>query len=71
MTKKERLERLDKLTGELTGFRNFEEMLNAGGRYRPSMNVTDKEYGKNLKVLANAYDKAMEKANDDRRAFRF
>lgn len=68
MTKQQRL---DRLTGKLTGFSNFEDMLNAGGRYRPSMPISDEEYGKDFLILADAYDKAMEKRGDERRTFRY
>jgi hypothetical protein len=59
------------LLRNLTGFKNLDEIKNSGGRYRPSMNVTDKVYGTAFTFIADAYDRTMESMGDDRRAFRF
>ena len=59
------------LVAELTGFKSITDMAEAQGNYRPSLNVTDKEYGSAFKHIADAYDLTMELWEDNRRAFRF
>lgn len=58
---------LDQLTVEHTAFPRFADLLDAGGRYRPSLStsVPDKL------TLADAYDSAQASRGDIRRAFRF
>ncbi len=59
--------RANSLTKANTGFSSFDEMLNAKGSYRPSMEVSQPE----MKELADLYDAAQEARGDDRRAFRY
>lgn len=62
---------VDAMVAHLTGFKNIHDMAEAGGRYRPSLNVTDSEYGEAFTHIADAYDLTMELCGDERRAFRF
>lgn len=62
---------IDALIANLTGFKNMEDLKNAGGRYRPSVNVSDRELGEALTHIADAYDMVMAQIGDDRRAYRF
>lgn len=62
---------IDRLIGHLTAFKNLDDLIHAGGNYRPSLNVSDKELGKTFWHIAEAYDLAMQRLNDPRRAFRF
>lgn len=55
----------------LTAFDSLKEMINAEGGYFPSINVSDKEIGHIWTIIADAYDREMEKLQDSRRAFRF
>lgn len=62
---------INALIANLTGFKNMEDIKNAGGRYRPSLNVTDHELGEAFTHIADAYDMVMAESGDDRRAYRF
>lgn len=59
--------RLDTICIKQTAFKSFEELINAGGNYRPSLEVTDFD----RYFLAECYDAWQEGAGDDRRAFRY
>lgn len=62
------MKNLDQLTVEHTAFPRFNDLLDAGGGYRPSLGTS----GSTEKtVLADAYDKAQGIRGDGRRAFRF
>jgi hypothetical protein len=50
-----------------TGFSDALDLLNAGGRYRPSIDMRDPE----LAQLADFYDRMQERRGDDRRAYRY
>lgn len=71
---------LDRLTSHHTAFRNFTEILEAAGNYRPSLEVPDKKTrGKLLQdlgrgergLIAEVYDQAMSSLKDERRAYRY
>jgi len=63
---------LDKKIRAVTGFRSFQELLDAKGGYRPSIDMGyPGEHGAWLAEIADAYDDAMEARGDHRRAFRF
>lgn len=63
---------LDTITQKLTAFSSFSEMVfETSKSYRPSMNVTDPEYGIEFMILADAYDQAQAKRGDERRVYRF
>ena len=62
----------DELTQKYTAFDSFNEMLNAGGGYRPSIR-TESTTGReqfDLWVLAQTYDLEQALRGDERRAFR-
>jgi hypothetical protein len=50
-----------------TAFKKFDDLVNADGNYRPSLDVGVFL----LRILADGYDRAMEKRGDSRRAYRF
>ena len=50
-----------------TAFSSMEALLNAGGRYRPSLCVSDPD----MLRLADAYDAEQERRGDSRRAYRY
>lgn len=50
-----------------TGFTDFADMLDAGGNYRPTIDVSQAD----LLELADAYDAAQAERGDARRAFRY
>lgn len=58
---------LDALWRANTGFRDLEDCLNAGGRYRPSMDMRQPV----MQRLADDYDAAQAARGDDRRAYRY
>lgn len=62
---------VDAMVSELTGFKSINDMSEAKGSYRPSLNVSDSELGDAFTRIADAYDYVMEMADDTRRAFRF
>lgn len=57
----------DFLTHKLTGFDSFQQMLDAKGSYRPSMDMRIKGFRR----LAQLYDRAQWKRNDPRRTYRY
>lgn len=59
--------RADRICWENTGFKSFEELLNAKGTYRPSIDVREPD----MLWLANLYDREMEDRGDSRRAYRY
>ena len=66
------LDRADVLTREHSAFGSFDELVyRTFEHYRPSLNVSNKEYGEDLKELADYYDEAQEARGDTRRAFRY
>lgn len=62
----------DVLTARHTAFKSFDEMLLAGGNYRPSFYLRGKTAAaqKEIRDLADEYDGAQEARKDPRRAFR-
>lgn len=60
------IERLNRIVRKNSGFKTFEELLNAHPEYSPTIHTTtrDKQY------LANSYDKAQAARGDTRRAYR-
>lgn len=58
--------RLDDLTTANSCFRSFDDLLNAKGDYRPTIDCSDAD----RLELADGYDAAQAKRNDPRRAFR-
>jgi len=56
----------DALVAKWTAFPTMEQMLNAKGGYRPSLYVFRRE----VKIIANEYDRLQEARGDTRRAFR-
>ena len=58
---------LDDIVRRRTGFSCLADLLNAKGRYRPSIDMADTE----MTALATYYDKEMERRGDARRAFRY
>jgi len=66
------LTRLDRIVAEQSAFRNFEDLLNAKGNYRPSLDCGQSEAGWEDRIfLADSYDAWMELIGDERRAFRY
>jgi len=67
------LDHLDHATRVVTAFRSFDNLLNARGGYRPSLNVHHVTLnGCNLgNQLACAYDAAQAARGDVRRAHRY
>lgn len=61
---------LDALTTTHTAFSSFEDLLNAGGDYRPHFDLSfgDEERKAEVGALANAYDVAQAERGDSRRA---
>lgn len=60
-------ERADRLTRENSAFRNFEDLLQAGGDYRPSLSRATPD----CRELGALYDAAQIARGDDRRAFMY
>lgn len=67
---------LDSITSSVSAFSTFNELVNAEG-YRPTIRCgkyapkgSKGPERRRLKLLADAYDVAMELRNDSRRAFR-
>lgn len=58
---------LDKILQTKTAFHGVNDLLNAGGNYRPSLDVRQAD----LVVLADAYDAMQKFRGDDRRAYRY
>jgi len=58
---------IDALIARRTAFRTLADLLNAGGRYRPSCDVSDPD----MRAIADAYDAAQEARGDARRAYRY
>lgn len=58
---------IDTLIRANTAFLSLEEMLNAGGRYRPSCDMREPV----MVAIADAYDGAQEARGDERRAYRY
>lgn len=58
---------LDKLVRKCSAFEDFDDLINAQGNYRPSLDVGD-FMNENL---ADWYDKVQEGRGDDRRAYRY
>lgn len=66
------LTRLNKIVLEQTAFNDFEDLLNARGGYRPSLDCGSKQLGWEDRIyLADEYDHHMTNIGDDRRAFRY
>jgi hypothetical protein len=63
---------LDRSIRKYTGFDSFEGLVNSFPTYRPSLetNPFSKE-GRALRIIADRYDKHMERIGDSRRAYRF
>lgn len=59
--------RLDGLWARNTGFCNLRDCLNAGGSYRPSLDMRQEI----MRELADDYDAAQAARGDDRRAYRY
>lgn len=68
---------LDKLVEHHSAFRDFTELLNAAGNYRPSLEVPNKKCGPKVAaelsrgergIIALAYDEAQRSLQDERRA---
>lgn len=58
---------LDALWAANTGFKNLDDCLNAGGNYRPSLDMRQPV----MVRLANDYDAAQAARGDERRAYRY
>lgn len=58
---------MDELVARNSAFKGMNDLLSAGGNYRPSIDVRDSERLK----LANVYDSIMEARGDARRAYRY
>ena len=58
---------LDELTRSLSAFSSFNELLNAGGNYRPTIHV---EHSPDHLALAVFYDAAQKARGDERRTYR-
>lgn len=67
LTRTTQLTNLDDICASFTGFTSFDDLLNAKGTYRPSLDVSYPVFV----TLANAYDRAMEDRGDARRAYRY
>ena len=61
------VQELEAIVRRRTAFASFEDMFNAKGDYRPSMDVADPE----MLRLANHYDHAAEQRGDARRVYRY
>lgn len=57
----------DRLVAKLSAFTDMDDMLNAGGHYRPTILTRGDGWAT---LLANAYDYRQHQRGDDRRAFR-
>ena len=68
MAKSTKLDRdvLDCITRDMHAARSFDALLDAGGNYRPTIDVRNTAG----LMLADAYDAAQEARGDQRRAFR-
>ena len=65
---------LDHIVSRETGFKNFKDLLNADGGYRPTIRCNDKRFykgdeGVDLTFLADAYDFVQTLRGDSRRVF--
>ncbi len=58
---------LDGVVRDCSSFESFDDLLNAEGNYRPSLDVSEFKRS----ILADCYDKLMELRGDDRRAYRY
>ncbi|HZX80768.1 MAG TPA: hypothetical protein VFE72_07450 [Lysobacter sp.] len=58
---------IDALIASNTAFRNMDDLLSAGGRYRPSLDCSDPD----MLAIANRYDELQKARGDDRRAYRY
>ena len=66
------LTRLDRIVAEQSAFHDFDDLLNAKGNYRPSLDCGQIYDGWEDRIfLADAYDAWMELIGDERRAFRY
>jgi hypothetical protein len=63
---------LDAAVVRNTAFKSMQDMLDAGGNYRPSLYIQgkDKQTQFQIRMIADAYDLAMQKRGDTRRAYR-
>ena len=63
---------LNEITTKISAFKSFDELLNAGGNYRPSIYLKKGDHKNNRAKmdLVNAYDDAQQQRGDSRRAFR-
>lgn len=65
---------IDKLVAYHTAFSDMEDMTNARGSYRPSINCVhnkNKKERAELEVIADRYDMIMGARGDERRAYRY
>lgn len=58
---------MDKLVARRTAFKDMNDLLGAGGSYRPSCDVSDPE----MQVIADYYDELQERRGSDKRAYRY
>src|SRR5690606_22629797 len=58
---------LNKLVAGRTGFKDMFDLMNAGGNYRPSCDVSDPE----MQVIADCYDALQVRGGSDKRAYRY
>ena len=63
---------LDLLVKKHSAFLSFDDLLDAGGRYRPSLYVRGKSAtdAREIRAIADAYDFAQQARGDTRRAYR-
>lgn len=62
---------IDAITRKHTAFRDFQDMLNTDPHYRPTLRTTQKgQAGRELALLADAYDAARQLQGDSRRICR-
>ena len=59
--------KLDNMVRAESAFKDFHDLLGAGGRYRPSLEMSS--YRRYL--IAECYDEAMAERGDERRAYRY
>jgi len=61
---------IDTMTRRVSAFPCFEDLVTAGGNYRPSLKVSQGPESDEFR-LAEIYDRVQEVRGDDRRAFRY
>jgi len=67
LTHRSRQAKLDRICRAHSGFRSFQELLEAKGSYRPTLYT----WILDLAYLADCYDSAMAAQGDDRRTYRY